>query len=167
MKKKIKAFTVLEIVIVIVIVGVLMGATMKFGGDRIGFLNQKNIKEQFLSSYENLYSQNLLTSYKNKKIYNKLELNFEKGSNHIGYQYLGYNDDLIFSGRTFVDGGDYQISQLFLDGEEQDLIKVYLKPYDISCDLDEHKQGKICILVNKSKEYCFLIKKDNCRINNF
>jgi hypothetical protein len=36
---------------------------MKFGGDRIGFLGDKNIKEQFMSNYDDLYSDNMMTNY--------------------------------------------------------------------------------------------------------
>jgi prepilin-type N-terminal cleavage/methylation domain-containing protein len=62
-KFKIKAFTILELTMVIIIIGVLMAATMKFGGDRIGFLNDKNVKEQFMDNYSLLQSNNTMTNY--------------------------------------------------------------------------------------------------------
>jgi hypothetical protein len=40
-----------------------MAATMKFSGDRIGILNNKNIQEQFLDSFLVLQSQNNMTNY--------------------------------------------------------------------------------------------------------
>ncbi len=168
MKHKIKkAFTILEITIVIVIIWVIMWATMKFGWDRIGFLNNKNVKEQFMSNYDSLYSNNMMTSYYMWDIYKELEIKFVLWENNLKYLYNTYGDN--YQGTTFVDGWSYEIDDLYLNGESTDMLDIVMSPYVLWCTINdslESSLAKISILVNKSKSYCFEINSDNCRIQS-
>lgn len=167
MNKKIKkAFTLLEIVLVIVIIWVIMWATMKFWWDRIGFLNNKNVKEQFVSSYDSLYSNNMMTSYHQGEIYNELKVKSEKWKNMIEYSYNTYGE--VYSGRTFVDGGFYEINGLSLNWKDIDSLNIVMKPHVLGCKINEKEDVKawISILVNRSKSYCFEIDSDTCRISS-
>lgn len=167
MNKKIKkAFTLLEIVLVIVIIWVIMWATMKFGWDRIGFLNNKNVKEQFVSSYDSLYSSNMMTSYYQGEIYNELKVKSEKWKDMIEYFYNTHGE--VYSGRTFVDGGSYEINGLSLNWKDIDLLNIVMKPHVLGCKINGKTDTKasISILVNNSKNYCFQINSDTCRISS-
>jgi prepilin-type N-terminal cleavage/methylation domain-containing protein len=161
--KKIKAFTILELTIVIVIIGVLMAATMKFGWDRIGLLNNKNIQEQFLDGYSSLQSRNNMTNYYMSKIYQDMQINFELEKDHFDYQYNSY--DFVFNGRTYVEWWNYHINKLSLDGEDVSAAKVVMRPYKLWCDIEDgQKSLEIGLLVNNSRQYCFKIDSDVCRI---
>ncbi len=162
-----KAFTLLEIVIVIVIIWVLMWATMKFGWDRIGFLNNKNVKEQFMASYDKLYSDNMMTSYYLGDIYKNLDINFAVWSDDFGYVYKWYNTNYSWS--AYVDGWNYKIKNLSISGDDITKLSISFVPYVFWCkinwlDTQDTQIVKIDILVNNSKNYCFEINSDNCRI---
>lgn len=162
-----RAFTLLEIMIVIVIIWVLMWATMKFGGDRIGFLNNKNVKEQFLSSYDKLYSDNMMTSYYLGDIYKNLDINLVVWADNFDYVYKWYNT--VYSWSAYIDGGNYKIDKLYLDGDDVENLNISFVPYVLGCninwlDLKDTQIANIDIVVNHSKNYCFEINSDNCRI---
>lgn len=163
MKNK-KAFTLLEIVIVIVIIWILMSATMKFGGDRIWFLNNKNIKEQFLDSYSLLQSNNTMTNYYLWKIYKNLDINFDIWSDKFAYKYNLY--DSSFTWQTYVDGGSYQINKLNVDWKNVSNLNISMTPYVLWCTIQDQNsaEAELGILVNNSKQYCFKINSDICRI---
>ncbi len=170
LKKKLKfkkAFTLIEIMMVIVIIWILMAATMRFGGDRIGFLNNKNVKEQFVSSYDTLYSNNMMTSYHMWDPYTQLNVNFAIWDTGFGYSYQGYWSANIFSDRTKVDGGEYEIIKLSVDGKGVDDTSVSFEPYILGCKINwsEANLVDIDLLVNHSKNYCFEINADSCRIS--
>jgi len=137
---------------------------MKFWWDRIGFLNNKNVKEQFVSTYDSIYSNNMMTSYYQGEIYQNLELKMQSAENKFEYFYNTYGE--VYSGRTFVDGGSYQIDWLFLDWKDIDSLSVVMKPHVLGCKInrEEDTKASISILVNNSKKYCFQINSDNCRI---
>jgi prepilin-type N-terminal cleavage/methylation domain-containing protein len=67
-----KAFTLIEMVIVLLVVGVLMAATMRFGSGRIVDLKAQSIKEQFVGYYNEIYGQNMTSSFRDGKKYEQL-----------------------------------------------------------------------------------------------
>ncbi|MCK9467549.1 MAG: type II secretion system GspH family protein [Candidatus Absconditabacterales bacterium] len=169
--KKLKAFTILELTIVIVIIGILMAATMKFGGDRIAILNNKNIQEQFLDNFSSLQIQNNMTNYHSGKTYQTLQIKFISKKDSFSYFYHAY-DSIIDTGTMFVEGGKYSIEKIILDEKEVSDANIYMKPYTLGCIIKEKeeegsgdsKNFKISILVNDAKEYCFSIASNNCKI---
>lgn len=164
-KKYKKAFTLLEITIVIVIIWILMWATMKFGGDRIGFLNNKNVKEQFVTSYDKLYSDNMMTSYYLGDIYKNLDIQFVVWADNIDYVYRWYTTD--YSGSSYTDGWSYKIDSLYLNGDAVKNLDISFMPYVLGCEINglDSQIAKIDIVVNNFKSYCFEIDSNNCRIH--
>jgi prepilin-type N-terminal cleavage/methylation domain-containing protein len=77
-----KAFTLIEIVIVLVVISILMTATMKFGSNRIDDLKAQSLKEQFVGYYNDLYRQNLMSSFRDEKKYQTLMLTFQTGTSY-------------------------------------------------------------------------------------
>jgi prepilin-type N-terminal cleavage/methylation domain-containing protein len=67
-----KGFTLLEMVIVLLVIGILMAATMRFGSGRIVDLKAQSIKEQFVGYYNDLYSQNMTSSFRDGQKYQTL-----------------------------------------------------------------------------------------------
>ena len=163
--KKIKAFTLLELTIVVVIIGVLMAATMKFGWNRIWLLNNKNIQEQFLNHYSSLQSRNNMTNYYMWKIYQNLHINFELGENDFWYKYDSYES--AYTGRTYVEWWNYKINVLSIDWKDIKSASVIMTPYSLWCMIgNDWNELNIWVLVNNSKQYCFSIQSDNCRMRN-
>lgn len=163
--KKIKAFTILELTIVIVIIWVLMAATMRFWWDRIWLLNNKNIQEQFIDDYTSLQSKNNMTNYYMWKIYQTWVINFELEKDYFDYQYDSYG--FIYTGRTYVEWWNYKINMLAIDGVDVKYVDVSMIPYYLWCLIgDGWDELNIWIFVNNSKQYCFSIQSDNCRIRH-
>lgn len=71
-----KAFTLIEMVVVLVVIGILMGITMKFGSNRIVDLRAQSLKDKFVDSYNIIQSQNLASSYHLNTRYTTLTLTF-------------------------------------------------------------------------------------------
>ena len=162
-----RAFTLLEIIIVIIIIWILMAATMRFWGGRVSFLNNKNVKEQFVSSYDKLYSNNMMSSYYMWDIYNKMVINFEVGNTWFDFLYQDYdwNDLWIYS--SFLDAGSYVIDKLQLWWQEINNLDLEFSPYVLGCSInwEENIDARLDIVVNHDKFYCFEIKTDSCRLN--
>ena len=75
-----KAFTLIEMVIVLMIIGILMAATMRFGSGRIVDLKAQSLKEQFIGYYNGIYSQNMTSSFRGDTKYTRLTLTFGSGT---------------------------------------------------------------------------------------
>jgi prepilin-type N-terminal cleavage/methylation domain-containing protein len=75
-----KGFTLIEMMIVLVIIGILMAATMRFGSGRIVDLKAQSLKEQFVGYYNEIYSQNMTSSFRDGKKYQVLTISFGSGT---------------------------------------------------------------------------------------
>ena len=67
-----RGFTLVEMAIVLLVIGILMAATMRFGSSRIVDLKAQSIKEYFVGRYNELYSQNMTSSFRDGKQYASL-----------------------------------------------------------------------------------------------
>ena len=72
-----KAFTLIELMIVITVIGILMGVTMKFGSNRIVDLKAQSLKDKFVDNYAMVQSQNLSSSYHGTGRYTTGEIVFD------------------------------------------------------------------------------------------
>lgn len=70
-------------VIVLLIIGILMAATMRLGSNRIVDLKAQSIKEQFVGYYNDLYSQNMTSSFRDGKKYDTLTVVLTTGIYYI------------------------------------------------------------------------------------
>jgi prepilin-type N-terminal cleavage/methylation domain-containing protein len=115
-----KGFTLIEMMIVLVIIGVLMAATMRLGSNRIVDLKAQSIKEQFVGYYNEIYSQNMTSSFRDGKKYQSLMVGFQSG---MWYQ-VDQGSFVIepkLSGITF--------RELMLDQQPADRIDIQFTPY--------------------------------------
>lgn len=156
-----KGFTLIEMLIVLVIIGILMTATMRFGSGRIVNLKAQSLKEQFVGYYNELYSQNLISSFRDGKKYQKLIIDFETG---MSYQID--QESLIrepkFSSIKFI--------ELMLDSQRIDKIYLNLTPYILWCPMvsSQWHTGDIfsfqLYVLENGKKYCFEIKTETCKL---
>ncbi|MDR0282783.1 MAG: type II secretion system GspH family protein [Candidatus Peribacteria bacterium] len=74
MKPSFKAFTLTELMIVLVIMGIIVMMVMSLSGYHIQTLQQKVVKEKILSTYQSYYSRNLTSSYSAGERYETMHL---------------------------------------------------------------------------------------------
>jgi prepilin-type N-terminal cleavage/methylation domain-containing protein len=57
--KSVSAFTLIEMVIVLVIIGILLMSTLYFTGEQIQKVRDKTVKESILAEWQSRFSRNL------------------------------------------------------------------------------------------------------------
>lgn len=147
-----KSFTLIEMLIVLVIIGILMAATMKFWSNRIVDLKAQSLKEQFVGYYNDIYSQNLTSSFHNGIKYQHLSLTFTEGE---PLSWLALSS-LLFSG-------------LMLSGQKTTSVQVTFTPYILWCSLTSDRTTWSIFtfqtyIPENGKQYCFEIKSETCKL---
>jgi prepilin-type N-terminal cleavage/methylation domain-containing protein len=170
-----KAFTLIEMVIVLVIIWIMLMATVFLSWEQIQKVKNKTVKESILAEMQSRYSRNLWSSSFAWKIYDTMDVTFSWWSNEIKFEYNWKWDE---SGKenTFTDR--FEIRYIFRDYDYNDNthpvkidnIKLEYRPYKISCKIwgDEENEGYTNVVfvtrVNDIKDYCFKIDQKNCRL---
>ena len=161
-----KAFTLVELVIVLVIIGIMLMATVYLSGEQIQKVKDKTVKESILAEMQSRYSRNLWSSsYGSWIIYDTMEINIENESNNINFEYL--NDNHEVQTGVFVD--KFKIKYITTDYdtlESLNYITLKYTPYNISCKIwdNEYTNLFVMVRVNDSRDYCFTIHQKNCRL---
>jgi len=100
---KTKAFTLIEMILILCMMGVIVMLCAGLTGTQIKKLQYKTIKEQILSEYQIYYSRNLTSGMYGHTEYDTLQISFQKGSNAMVFQY------------TMVDDNPFQPETMFGD----------------------------------------------------
>lgn len=175
------AFTLVEMVIVLVIIGILFTATLFLSWDQIQKVRDKTVKESILAEMQSRYSRNLWSSSYAWMMYNTMDVTFSWWENKIGFKYnakSGNDDDNIEN--TFTDKfeikdiiNNYDSNTTNPKDSEVENIKLTYTPYQISCKIweweeegqqEENNNVVMIIRVNDSRDYCFEVQKKNCRL---
>jgi len=145
------------------VIGILMAATMRFWSNRIVDLKAQSTKEQFVWYYNELYSQNMTSSFRDGKKYQTLVVGFST--------WIYYIVDTVPSSLD-AKLSDMQIKNLRFDQKDQSFPTATLlfAPYTLWC-LIANNAGitwavlyfDIVILQN-GKQYCFEIKSETCKL---
>lgn len=163
-------------VIVLVIMGILLMATLYLSGDQIQKVRDKTVKESILAEMQSRYSRNLWSASFAWIMYDTMDVTFSKWKNEINFKYNSKSEDEDENKEnTFTDKFIIKyITTNYDDTEtsnpvEMEEIKLAYSPYQISCkiwesDDDENKNVIMLIRVNDSRDYCFEIQKKNCRL---
>ncbi len=155
-----KAFTLVEMAIVLLVIGVLMAATMKFWSNRIVDLKAQSIKENFVGRYNDIYSQNIVSSFRNGKQYKKLTL-------VLAQQPLYIVDDLTFTDKQLT---DFQLQDISLDSASSvDFTNLIFTPYKLGCEMTDGRTTWDIVrftffVPENGKQYCFEIKSETCKL---
>lgn len=179
--KSISAFTLIEMMIVLVIIGILLMATLYLSGEQIQRVKDKTVKESILAERQSRYSRNLWSSSYAWKMYKYLDISIASGENKIEFEYepkSGEEDDKIIN--EFTDR--FSIKNIIINPDDpnpESLPDITFRyyPYQIACerwskeeDDNNFDTGKMLdkllfiARVNDSKDYCFEINKKNCRL---
>ena len=176
-----KWFTLVEMLIVIVIIGILLTLSMRISWDRVQILKTKSVWEQVVYNYNNLYAKNLLTNYYNWEMYDNMAIRFWEWDTKLYYLYKMYSNEKTAQDNNpwlceIVQWGKYSIDGLYFDWSKNSVKNAYaiFEPYKIWCILsneypnDEsihsYKKLKIDLLVNTNNRYCFEISSDLCKL---
>lgn len=159
-----KGFTLIEMVIVLLIIGVLMAATMRFGSNRITDLKAQSLKENFVGRYNEIYSQNMTSRFRDGKKYEQLTLVFSTGA----YTLL---DKVPMSPDPKL--ANIEIRQLTFDADGADIFasaNVFFVPYQLWCTITDAQATSWVILYfhlfvpENGKQYCFEIPSETCKL---
>ena len=168
-QNKYSAFTLIEIVIVLVIMGILLLVTLNLSWEQIQKVKDKTVKESIIAEMQSRYSRNLWSSSFGWEMYDTMDVNINKWGNKIDFAYKKQWETK--KENTFTNQFKIKyITSNYEDAIPDDLdnITLHFTPYKISCKIWEWKTlyDNIVIIarVNDNKDYCFEIDKQNCRM---
>ncbi len=169
------AFTLIEMLIVLIVMWIMLMVTLYLSWDQIQKVKDKTVKESILAEMQSRYSRNLWSSSFSGTIYDYMDVTFSWWSNEITFSYYTGNnsegDSEAFFTNQFIDKYTvkYIVPNYDFSGIPQNpisAITLQYKPYKISCKIWNEEYDNIVMVarVNDSRDYCFEIKKDNCRM---
>jgi len=165
-----KAFTLIEMVIVLIIMWIMLMFTVSLSGDQIQKVRDKAVKESILAEMQTRYSRNLGSSSFAWKMYNTMDVKLVKWENKINFKYdvIKKKPEDKDIENTFTD--HFEIKYILFDSDNaisggENSVDINYSPYKISCKIWENKNKVVIVArVNDNKDYCFEIKQNNCRL---
>ena len=165
------AFTLIEMMIVLIIMWIMLMVTLFLSGDQIQKVRDKTVKESILAEIQSRYSRNLWSSSFAWIMYNILDVKLDNWDNKIDFTYNANGTTGVEN--TFVDNfkikyiaPNYHYGDPLDDSLES--ITLHYTPYKIYCTIwnedDNYDNIAIFTRVNDSRDYCFEIKQKNCRL---
>ncbi|EKD25565.1 MAG: hypothetical protein ACD_80C00016G0002 [uncultured bacterium (gcode 4)] len=156
-----KAFTLIEMVIVLLVIWILLAATMKFGSNRIIDLKAQSIKEQFVGYYNDIYSQNMTSSFRDGKKYQQLVVVLTTG--------ISYSVDALPLIDSKISGMSIQNLRFETEGMLFPLSHLLFVPYQLWCGITDGTTSWNILYFNlvipeNGKQYCFEIKSETCKL---
>lgn len=173
--KKHYAFTLIEMLIVLIVMGIMLMVTLYLSGDQIQKVKDKTVKESILAEMQSRYSRNLWSSSFAGTIYDHMDVTFSWWSNEISFSYYTGNiseeSSEPFFTNQFID--NFRIEYIVHSYEYgwtpnrlSEPITLHYNPYKISCKIWDEGYNNIIMVtrVNDSRDYCFEINQKNCRL---
>lgn len=169
-----KAFTLMEMMIVLIIMGIITMMTMGITGDQLHKLQQKTVKESLLAEYQTHYTKNLTSSRYAGQVYTGMTITFSSGANQISFNY--YNGvPTPYHTETFSDSFEIQKIYTNPDGQQDNLypvstLNLHFTPYQGNCKIlnndgqEIQKNIAFVLKIKEMKDYCFSISPQMCRM---
>ncbi len=159
-KNAVSGFTLIEMVIVIVIIGILMWATMWFGSGRIADLKSQSVKENFIAHYNELYAQHMTSSSHDGKYYQYMTIQLSSG--------LEYSFD---TGLLSFPDASFQLTNFLLDTKAISSARLLFAPYILGCWIrdEDDQEGNmlkfsLSMIPQNEMTYCFEISSETCKL---
>lgn len=167
---KYNAFTLLEMIIVLIVMWILLMVTLFLSGDQIQKVRDKTVKETILAEMQSRYSRNLWSSSFAWTIYNHMDVTFSWWSNTITFEYFTWAEKPFITNQL-IDNFEirYMTTNYNFDWGSlspiNEGIKLVYNPYKMYCTIWEWNTNVVLVTrVNDSRDYCFEINKKNCRL---
>ena len=154
-------FTLIELMIVIMVIGILMAATMRFGSGRIVDLKAQSLKEQFVGYYNDVYSQNMTSSFRDGKKYQQLDIIF--------YSWVLYSIDSWAALDSKLSSFVLQNLRFQSDWNILSRARLRFVPYHLGCIISDGEDIWDVLYFDffvpeNGKQYCFEIKAETCKL---
>ena len=163
-----KAFTLIELTTVLVIIGIMLMATIYLSGEQVQKVKNKTVKESIIAEMQSRYSRNLWSSSYAWKMYDTMNVTFGKWDDKIRFQYTKDWNPVLedkFSDKFEI---KYITTGWWATPVEVSNVKLRYSPYNISCKIweDSENISNVVIIarVNDNRNYCFEIPQKNCRL---
>ena len=173
--KKYKAFTLIEMLVVLIVMWIMLMVTLFLSGDQIQKVRNKTVKESILAEMQSRYSRNLWSSSFAWTMYDHMDVEIKWWSNEFLFSYYTWDSDVPFLTNSLIDS--FKIKYITFNYkyeesvnlEQSELVKLKYTPYQISCEIgdengSDNQNVVIVTNVNDSQDYCFEISKQNCRL---
>jgi len=138
-----------------------MAATMRFGSGRIVDLKAQSTKEQFIGRYNDLYSQNMTSSFRNGKKYETLTIVMNTGVYYIVDELAQTNPDFLW----------FEIHNVHFDTDVSSLSTATIEfvPYQLWCEITNGYTSWDILsfefyIPENGKQYCFEIPSETCKL---
>lgn len=162
-------FTLIEIIIVVIIIGVLMLMWLGFNQSQLKSLKSNTTVEQVKSDFDTFFLQVINSSSYQGNPYNEATLTLTKWENEpIKYAFSSKTEEKSQTPSFFSpQNWNFQITKLDVDWSEKDQINLTYKPYQLACSLQEQKGNheiSFTLLPKWWNEICFSMQTAYCRI---
>lgn len=158
-----KSFTLIELLIVIFIIMILMLLTLNLGWNYIKNIQFKNDKEDFLSTYNKVYSKTISSNYFGWKKYSEFGMSIYRWKNFIELEAFSGNNKILLWRKVFNMG---VMSWNFMTWN------FYFKSYELGCRFSDGTSmltwGDVAlklISTYNNDKYCFNINLDACKLS--
>ena len=168
-----KAFTLVEMLLVMVIMGFILMMGCYFSNGQLQEIQTKTVKEDLLSTYQSYYLKNLFTSVYHNQKYSHLNIKFSTENNQISFSFLpvSQSEESDSSSLTEMYKSDFDLVSANIFGTRNySWFILQLTPYTLWCsftgeNLDTSFDVAVFILqAQNEKKYCFEISTQTCRI---
>jgi len=160
-------FTLIEILVVIVIMSILLALSLGISSGRVQILKEKYAQEQFVSTYNTLFSRNFLTNYYDGKIYDNLVINMTETKSGFYYSYNDTTNTSIHSGKTEIEW-NLIVNDLSWFSSNLTSVDIIFKPYEFWCVLSGWNTTwntlDITLRIDNKKDYCYTVDANLCRL---
>ena len=163
-KKTNKAFTLIEMVLVVVIIGIMLTITLNLSRSQIIRMQFKLEKEDFVSSFQKIQTTFLSASYSKNWVATTWTYQIVKGDDHISIDYWnwGFSQNL----------GKSKIENIRFWTEDISSWSFIFQGYNLGCGFVKNNESdiitgwvaKVLIARNQIYSMCLQINLNNCRI---
>lgn len=159
-----KGFTLIEMLIVVVVIGILTAVGMGLSWSSLEKLKVKAVNEEFAGFFDTLFLQVNASNYYQWKPFSGITLKLSVWENQIPYAYwLREWDELSW---TFA--GKFEIAALSGDGEQLSSVEMLYLPFSPECSISH--EGKafshltFSIRSRGTSQACFEIAQEYCKL---
>ena len=162
-------FTLLELLIVMVIMGILLAMTMNFGADRVKDLDRQSVSNQFIDAFNSLVGQARSSSYLYNQKFSKLIVHFDVWDHAIVSSLSGSSTSASY---TWFESSVFTIDHISVNNLPLSGLNVIITPYAIGCQMQSSSSASGFVLSTHIKDtpYCYhldpalcVLKKTECR----